>query len=172
MPLSMIEFEKTKKIVELYQRSLYYFLLKILHNKEDAEDAFQDTLVAIINNISRIDDPTSSTCKSYIFIIAKNKALDIFKKKGSAVTETYSEIVINMMEDVEYSNIMASLLEKETLDEYLRGLSREDADLLVLKYEMDMDYAEIAKEYNISGDAARQRVSRAQRRLATILRGE
>ena len=56
MPLSITEFEKIKKIVELYQQSLYYFLLKRLHNKEDAEDAFQDTFLAIMRNISKIDD--------------------------------------------------------------------------------------------------------------------
>ncbi|MDD4591421.1 MAG: sigma-70 family RNA polymerase sigma factor [Parabacteroides sp.] len=174
LALSIDEAEKIDMIFRQYERKLLSFLYKTLGDKKAAEDARQETFVQLCKNADKIGDPGSVATKNYIYRIAENKAIDSLRKKNrtEAVTNPYDENVITMMGELESRRITASAPLGEWIGECLQELSRDDQDILVLKYGLEWDDIGIAKFYGISHDAARQRLSRARRRTAAIIEGK
>ncbi|MCM3700655.1 RNA polymerase sigma factor [Paenibacillus macerans] len=65
-------------IYQSYKGEIFGYLLKILNNKQDAEDLLQECFVRYIR--SSPDIPENRICP-YIKKIARNLAIDMFKKR-------------------------------------------------------------------------------------------
>ncbi len=71
------------EIYDLTRASVYYVIRGVLKDNYLVEDAMQETYVAFLNSIAKIDDEQNPL--SYLLQIAKNKALDeagLVKDKG------------------------------------------------------------------------------------------
>ena len=71
------------EIYDLTKASVYYVIRGVLKDNYLVEDAMQETYVAFLNSIAKIDDEQNPL--SYLLQIAKNKALDeagLVKDKG------------------------------------------------------------------------------------------
>ena len=62
------------EIYDLTRASVYYVIRGVLKDSYLVEDAMQETYVAFLNSIAKIDDEQNPL--SYLLQIAKNKALD------------------------------------------------------------------------------------------------
>ena len=61
---------------ELYQR-MFYYVYKILHDKEQAEDIIQDTFVLFWGNRSNFNNLLA--VKTYLYTVVKNKVLALIR---------------------------------------------------------------------------------------------
>ncbi len=166
------EMQKIDTIFREYERQIFGFLYKKLKNRSDAEDILQATMLQLCRNPEKIGDSSSTATKNYIYRIAENKAKDLFREKNrtESVTEPYDENVIIIVDESEVIKITASTPLEEWIDECLQELRRDDQDILIFKYGQEWEDIEIAEFYGISQEAVRQRLFRARRRMAAIIK--
>ncbi len=67
-------------LIARYQRELMGFLTRLMGNRANAEDVFQDAFVQIHLSADKFD--TSRRFKPWLFTIAANKGRDYFRKHG------------------------------------------------------------------------------------------
>lgn len=71
-------------VYEHYKSLLYFVIMSIVKQKEDAEDLLQDTFIKIMQNIHTLDQ--IQHFKSWAAMIARNLALNHLKAKKNLVT--------------------------------------------------------------------------------------
>ena len=129
-----------------YKPMMYSIAMNILHNREDAEDA-------------GIHDQKT---KSFLAIIVKNKALDIYRKN-------------QRNETVELPADLAAPPDKLSgygeLAELIADLEQPDRDIIKLRIDNELKYKEIGEMLKMSPDAVRMRYKRCLQKLTDEIRG-
>ena len=71
--------EAYKKLVDKYQRALYFHILKMIKDKEQVEDLVQETFVKAFDNLNTYS--TNYPFSTWLYRIATNHTIDYLRKK-------------------------------------------------------------------------------------------
>ncbi len=174
MYLSMVETEEQRGMVErLYidqKQTMYHTAFAILKNKQDAEDAVHEAFLRIITNIDKLSDIGSEKIKSFVIIVVKNIAIDIYRKRQKNVIADVPED-----DDADISEVERKVLESseyDILNKVVVMLPETQRNVLILKYYHDMTTADISAMLGVTASAVRTRICRAERKLAKMLEEE
>ena len=77
------EQEAFGEIVDLYRESLIFFIHRHVNNLDTAEDLAEDVFVELIVHPGRFEG--KSSLKTFVFAIARNKAIDWLRKDRKSV---------------------------------------------------------------------------------------
>lgn len=157
-------------LVDRYKDMVYTLAVKILNNKEEAEEIAQDTFIKIYNALNKFKG--ESKFSTWVYKVTYNTCLDALKKKKKvnnvSYIEDFSEHQTKALEGV-----LDSIDEKErnqAIQECLEELASEEAFLVTLYYFDDQSVEEISKIINISTDNVKVKLFRTRKKLATILK--
>lgn len=64
-----------------YRKQMFVVAERVLHNREDAEDAVQDALLGIAKNIATVPAGNEKVLRAYVLTAARNAALNLLPKK-------------------------------------------------------------------------------------------
>ena len=174
MYLSMVETEEQRGMVgRLYidqKQTMYHTAFAILKNKQDAEDAVHEAFLRIITNIDKLSEIGSEKIKSFVIIVVKNIAIDIYRKRLQITTVDASED-----DDTDISEVERKVLESseyDILNKVVGMLPETQRNVLILKYYHDMTTADISAMLGVTASAVRTRICRAERKLAKLLEEE
>lgn len=122
-------------------------------NSEDAEDAVQETIVAVIKHIQRVD--SIENFKPWVIKILINKCNTIYRKKK----KTY--ISIDEMTDISEEN--KSIIDND-IDFYLmlNCLDYKEKLIIILFYSQDYTIKQISKVLNMNENTVKTKLSRAK----------
>ncbi|MEL6254896.1 MAG: sigma factor [Bacteroidota bacterium] len=87
----------TQGIWNNYGNELYFFILKKVKNKNEANDIFQNTFLKIHKNLSKLKD--EKKVKAWIYQIARNEIADFFYAETPQV---YKSNIFKEIPDQEY----------------------------------------------------------------------
>lgn len=146
-----------------YSVPLYSFILSILKNKHDAEEAVQDVFYKIWEKRKELNPELSF--KAYLFKIALNAAKKIYRKKLQE--EKYKqEIALELsvdsttdLSDVEFKNLI------DYIDKLINKLPSSRREIFILSKKDGLKNAEIAKKLNISEQTVKNQLVSAQKFL-------
>lgn len=149
-----------------YKNRLQRFIAGKVNNPKDAEEIFQDTLLATLDSLR--DYQGEASLFTYICAIAKNKIIDYLRKKKIC------QIVFSKLPGLENLIVEAltpeeKLIRKELKEKIwstLKKLAPIEAKIIYLKYEQGLKIMEIARELRLTIKAVESRLFRA--RLAFI----
>ena len=157
-------------LVDRYKDMVFTLSLKMLNNKEEAEEIAQDTFIKVFNSLNKFKG--DSKFSTWVYKITYNTCLDALKKKKKqnnvAYIEDFSEHQTKTLE-----GILDNIDEKErnqAIQDCLEELASDEAFLLTLYYFDDQSIDEIAKVLNISTDNVKVKLFRTRKKLATILK--
>ncbi|MCK4400989.1 sigma-70 family RNA polymerase sigma factor [bacterium] len=152
----LIKDDDSKALEIIYDclgRKLYGYLLTILCSEEKAEDVMQNVFVKIAEKRDRIAGVNNIT--GYIFAMARNEAMDYFRKQPKH------------HEDIsKYENILCVKEEhKDKVDaEEIKGISKsleslpyKQSEVISMKIFQDMTFEEISRALKISQNTAASR---------------
>ena len=125
----------------IYRRTkpaLYAYLLSVLKNRTDAEDALQDTYVGIFQAASRYQPGGRS--KSWIFTIARNQAMMRFRDQKRFAQD--GESILELYPTEDHS---AQAQDRLALETALQILSREDCQIIMLHAVAGFRHREISQ---------------------------
>ena len=87
MYMSLIDNEddkiKFEDIYGKYKKMMFWIANQILNDERDIEEVVQDSFIKIIRNLDKIEKINSKKTKSFISIIVKNTAIDVYRKNLS-----------------------------------------------------------------------------------------
>lgn len=149
---------------ELYKnssRGVYAFLYSYLGNKEDTEDALQDTYLKVRYNILHYKSGTDG--RAWVLEIAKNTALNELRRKSSNRTEELDARVTSPTFAYEGDTSGVTYAMQKVLTE-------EERQIIVLHVLWGYKHREIAKMLNVPTGTITSKYKRAVEKLKTFLK--
>ncbi len=158
-------------LVDRYKYMVYTLALRILKNKEDAEELAQDTFVKMFNQLSHFKgDAKFST---WLYKIAYYGSLDRLKKQKKNLEttsigyfkESYPREAVDETATWEVNE------QQQLIKKALEKLNEEDSFVITLFYFEELSLEEIAKIMDLSANTVKVRLFRSRKRLYEILKG-
>lgn len=138
-------------LIKRHFRAIYGFVFSYVKNKELAEDITQETFLKVFRNIKKIDK--NKSFKSWVYTIAKNTALDYFKKKKSVAFSSFEDatgknVLMEVLADkAKQPHELAELLEDSSLFlGAIKTLSAKYQQILLMYYYEYLNFREIAEK--------------------------
>lgn len=160
--------EQRNELSEIYEASknrFYAIAFEHLHNKDDAEDAIQESFLRIAKSPDKFFALSNNKRINYICAILRNVSVDIFKKNVKTETDELSE---DLMFQDDISPLENSLLNKvshEDLMDFIKNLPILQRNVLFLTCLSELSIDETAKILKISKTAANQRLYLARKAI-------
>ena len=126
-------------IYEEYFDRIYYKVLSVVKNDDDAEDICQETFISVYKNLSKFRE--ESNIYTWIYRIAINKTYDFFKKRK--LEFEINDDVLSLPEDINFDT-------KVILEEKLKLISEKEKEIVVLKDIYGYKLKEIAEIKNMN----------------------
>ena len=126
-------------IYEEYFDRVYYKVLSVVKNDDDAEDICQETFISVYKNLSKFRE--ESNIYTWIYRIAINKTYDFYKKKKNWIWN--NDDVLSLPEDVNFDT-------KVILQEKLKLISEKEREIVILKDIYGYKLKEIAEIKNMN----------------------
>ena len=165
------------ELMDRYKDSIYFMLLKMVNNKDDADDL---TIEAFGKAFNRLNQYTPNYAFStWLFKIATNNCIDFIRKKKKNVLS-----IDNRYENEEGDSLMIELKssgrdpEQEAMREQKIKLMREVVkklkpryqNLVELRYFKDLSYDEISNELDLPLGTVKAQLFRAREFLYNIMK--
>lgn len=155
-----IEFESFH---EKFYKRMISVAYEIIGDRFQAEDAVSDAFLRIAKSWKVIKELSEEQKDYYVYMSAKNSALNVLKKE-----EKYSTTI--EYDDTMLSNDSLSGNTDEFIIQQINMLSKNDREILYLKYSMGLDYKAISAALGITVSAARKRLQYAKNNLSQLLK--
>ncbi len=157
-------------LVERYKDLVYTLAIRMLNNREEAEEVAQDTFIKIYKSLQSFKG--NSKVSTWIYKVTYNTCLDRIKKNQRQMQEVaideFTEHQVKTLEDA-----LDALEKKEfqqTVQECLQQLPSEDSFLLTLYYFEDLSLEEISKIVNKEANTVKVKLFRSRKKLASLLK--
>ena len=161
-----------EQIYDKFADDVFRRALRILKNKQDAEDAMQNTWTSVAKNISFFRAKEDTAIRAYLLRIARNQSITILR--ANQKEEAYfSDADILGLPDGD--NVESKLFEAcDDMDvceiqDCMRSLPASYRDILILYYLHENSTREIAALLNMNESTVRTRLSRGRERLIRLM---
>ncbi|MDD3685452.1 MAG: sigma-70 family RNA polymerase sigma factor [Bacteroidales bacterium] len=162
------------ELLDRYQDSIYFLLLKKIGNENDAEDLMMETFAKAFNNLSQYTPVYAFS--TWLFRIAINNCIDFVRKKKIRPQSYDSGVDFH---DPDNPNFTSSNLSPEDLvikeqkaaelRDMIKTLKPRYARLIELRYYQEFSYEEIAEEMQLPLGTVKAQLFRARELLAPLL---
>jgi len=166
------------RLMDRYKDSIYYMVLKMVHNRDDADDLTVEAFGKAFSNIHKYSPEFAFS--TWLFKIAINNCIDFIRKKR---LETLS---IDDDTKEENTNSFSESIRATTLDPEERYIKQQRAklmrdvtekinpkyrQLIELRFFKEYSYDEIATELDLPLGTVKAQLFRAKELLYNILKG-
>lgn len=157
------------KIIDLYSSYITCIVWELLHKKgtkEDIEEVVADTFISLWLTAERINYKKYSSVKSYLGMIARNKAKDWLRAYRGEILELNDDILL-IDGDVEHL-----ILQKEQqliIGRTLEKLRETDRKIFIMYYYRYKKIEEIAETLKMNPQTVKTRLRRGRETLKRIL---
>lgn len=152
-------------IFNRYHQSLYRFCLAIVGNREDAQDALQNTMVKVLRALP--GEERKIELKPWLYRIAHNEAIDLIRRRRETSELDVEQIApgYGLAEDAAARERLRRLLAD------LRELPERQREVLVMRELSGLGFEEIGSALCTSGAVARQTLYEARQSLRQMEEG-
>lgn len=163
--------ERRAAIVELMRAhgdAVLGFCIRALRDRELAEEVRQQTFLEAFRDFDRFQDRSSR--RAWLFGIASHRCLDVLRKRRPGWIESDDDALINRhdpgsgpREQLEHAQLTAAL------EECMKSLPHEVRITVLLRFQTDLTYEQLAVQLATRADALQMRVTRALSKLRRCL---
>jgi len=157
-------------LVERYKNMVYTLSIKIVKNREEAEEISQDSFVKAYKNLSSFKG--ESKFSTWVYKIAYYASLDAVKRnKRFSNNENIDDLKIGNLSEIQGG--LEYLHEKErkkVISKALLKLNEDERTILTLFYFEELPIKEISKIINLSEDNIKVKLYRSRKKLAVFLK--
>jgi RNA polymerase sigma factor (sigma-70 family) len=157
-------------LVDRYKDLVFSLTIKMLKNREEAEEVSQDTFIKVYKSLPKFKG--DSKFSTWIYKIAYNSCLDRLKKNK----KFYNNVPIDEFTEHQVKTIDNALENLETkereqaIQDCIALLPSEDGFLLTLYYFEEQSLDEISKVIDLTPNNVKVKLFRSRKKLATILK--
>lgn len=154
-----------------YSEDIFKRIYKILEDPRDAEDTAQEAWLYILEHIEIFQGKSERSVKSYIFSVAKNKAIDLIRKRRREENLLHE---INTSDIADESEMFALCAEQsdDSVLQCIMKLGEPYATVLIYYYLYHHTLKEISKIMEIKESTVGSRLTRGRKKLISLLKQE
>jgi RNA polymerase sigma-70 factor, ECF subfamily len=155
-----------------YHDRIHLICLRMCRHRQDADDATQEALIAVVRGLPRFDG--RSAFSTWVYRVATNACLDELRRRRRRPDPVAAEDRPDLADHASAEDPADGAVRAETRDALLAALADLPEDFrapVVLRDVLDLDYAEIAEVLELPGGTVRSRIARGRARLAATLEG-
>jgi RNA polymerase sigma-70 factor (ECF subfamily) len=168
--------DSLEELVDRYRRQLQGYLISIVGQKSAADDVFQETFIKIIEHLKRGKYTDSGKFSSWLFRVGHNTAIDYLRKQQGTVDISDVDNDYSMhhfeAEETEIERFNVEEENKGTLRSLVCRLPKEQCEVLMMRYYMDLNFREIAEHLGIGLSTALGRMRYAISNLQKMIEKE
>ncbi|MBQ4820335.1 RNA polymerase sigma factor [Aquimarina sp. MMG016] len=158
------------ELVERYQSLVHTVVLRMVKNKEQAEEVAQDTFVKAYQSLSKYrGDAKFST---WLYTIAYRKSLDAIKAAkrmmASEIIEDISEGEMELVNDA--LGYLQNKERKQIISDSIMKLPEDEAAIITLYYFEEKSVKEIVEIIGLTADNVKIKLYRSRKKLYSILK--
>ncbi|MBV1758897.1 MAG: sigma-70 family RNA polymerase sigma factor [Dethiosulfatibacter sp.] len=164
-----------EELIKDYKKIAYNIALKMLKNKEDAEDVSQEALIKVYKSIDRFN--MDSSFKTWLYRIVVNTCLDhVRKNKENPISidqpirsghdEFYMDVEDNRPTPQE---VLETKLTQKMVMDAVNELDEDFKSIIILRDINDLSYEEISEILECNIGTVKSRISRGRQKLKEIL---
>lgn len=134
--------------VKEYESGLTGFAISLLKDHDRAKDVVQDTFISLNRQ-----DPAKfdgGNLKSWLFTVCRNRCLDLIRKDKRLNPLEDSHLRLVPSEEPEPGSLIELDERHLQIQAYLQRLSENQRDVIILKFQQGMSYAEISEHTGLS----------------------
>lgn len=150
-----------------YGAAMYGMILRIVPQKEIAEDVLQEVFVKVFHNIKNYDD-SRGKLYTWLISITRNTAIDMLRSKDFKKSKQIHELDtdVNSKDDGNSNSVVDSI----GLENVLKELSDDHKEIIDLAYYKGFTQEEISGKLQIPLGTVKSRARSALMRLRKILK--
>ncbi|WP_299552102.1 sigma-70 family RNA polymerase sigma factor [Seonamhaeicola sp.] len=157
-------------LVNRYKDMVYTLALRMLKNREEAEEVAQDTFIKVYKSLNRFKG--DSKFSTWVYKVAYNTSLDRLKKNKKYLNNvTIDEFTQHQVKTI--NNALDTLENKEreqAIQRCINLLPGDDSFLLTLYYFEEQSLEEISKTMGLTPNNVKVKLFRSRKKLAKILK--
>ena len=154
-----------EKLIEIYQRPLYFLCLRIVENHEDAQELVQKTFINAMENLINLQN--HAAFKPWIYKIAINLCHNLLRKRNS-----YTRMLNALPKKndvINFSDPLEKEEEKKIIQNSFQILSEKQKYTIFLRVYHDLSYKEIGEILGCKETTARSHFHLGIKKLAKWL---
>jgi RNA polymerase sigma-70 factor (ECF subfamily) len=157
-----------KKLLELYQKPLYFHIRNIVLNHDDTDDVLQNTFIKVFSNVKNFKG--DSKLYSWMYRIATNESLTFLqqkaKKSGISNEEVQNKAINNLESDVYFEGDEIQL----KLQKAIAILPEKQQLVFKMKYFEELKYEEMSEILDTSVGALKASYHIATKKIEEFLK--
>jgi RNA polymerase sigma-70 factor (ECF subfamily) len=152
-------------LVEKHKNLVFSIAMKILNNREDAEEIAQDTFLKAFNSLKSFEK--KSKFSTWLYRIAYNGAISRKRKKKIDVVEIDDQIMFNYSADEISTNVyqMNESEQMQLIDKALLKLPEDDNLLITLFYRSEHSIEDISYITGLTQTNVKVKLHRIRKKL-------
>lgn len=154
------------ELVERYRNFVFTIVLRYINSREDAEEVSQDIFVKAYRSLA--DFKGASKFSTWLYTIVTTTCITFLRKKKLEVQSLDNEEVFAAADNID-SGMSANQIEQKTrvamVNEAIKMLSPDDAQVITLFYKGEQTLDEIAQIMGKEPNAVKVQLHRARTRL-------
>jgi len=163
-------------LMKKYRKSVYYMLLKMVYNPDDAEDLTQEAFAKAFTSLHKFDSKFAFS--TWLFRIATNNCIDFIRKKklltysiDQPVDEDSDRPFFIDIRDKNYNpnEEMIHSQRSQIIHEAVEKLPQRYKILVQMRYFEEKAYEELADELNLPLGTVKAQLHRARELLNELL---
>jgi RNA polymerase sigma-70 factor, ECF subfamily len=153
--------EAFRHLVERYQKRAIAHAVAILFNRDDAEDVVQEAFVDAFRAIGKFD--TARTFYQWFYVLLRNRCYKMTARRRPAESLDEARFLASQRGVADDTRL--------ALEKALHSLTREEREIVWLKYFSGLSYDELATYLQIPRGTVMSRLFYARQRLQGKLKG-
>jgi RNA polymerase sigma-70 factor, ECF subfamily len=162
----LLDQQALASIYERYSPPLYRYAVRLLDDRDLAEDCVAETFSRFLRAMKAGNGP-SQNVQAYLFRIARNWITDQFRRQPPPDLDLDNQNVADPQ--LNPSHLVATQMERESVRKALLLLTPEQRDVVMLRFLEGWPHEEIAEALGKSVEASRALQARALASLRRIL---
>ena len=164
------------KLMERYRESIFFMVLKMVHNRDDAEDLTLEAFGKAFNSIGNYS--ADFAISTWLFKIATNNCIDFIRKKRIRVTSMDTGMTTDDGEVIFFDAKSSTMDPEQTIIHgqkvthmrmLVSKLKPRYRELVEKRYFEELSYEEIAEELNLPLGTVKAQLFRARDFLANMM---
>lgn len=150
------------------RKAVFLYIYRKVNKKELTEDITADVFVKLAEHPEILEDRDENGVRAWLFTVARNKVIDHFRKLGRNMQQVEMEEEIFEIVTQDEPGYLEQLSKNEEVQLMLAAvedLSPEEKEIITLRFNDDMQFAEIADVLGKSEGAVKMTLYRAFEKL-------
>lgn len=157
------------KLVDSHKDLVFSLALRMLKNREEAEEVAQDTFIKVYKSLPTFK--MDSKLSTWMYKIAYRTCLDRIKKNKKYLSDVQiDEFTENQIKSID--NALDNMMAKERgaiIKNCIQKLDSDDAALMTLYYYDELSLSEMSKILDLSSNNIKVKLFRCRKKLAKLL---